>query len=92
MPVITPLRKKKDLTLSGPVKIPTQICIRRAIGYPRSMRMMLPMECMGIMQNTLKVLEEDHRQHRKNIEELKMQITELKVQNMEHNIRMKDLE
>lgn len=62
-----------------------QARINRAIGYPRSTRVLLPMECIGTMQNTLKVLEEDYQQQCTNIEELKIQITE-------QNSRIKDLE
>ena len=57
--------------------------MNRAIGYPRSTRVMLPMECIGSLQKTLKVPEEEQQQQVKYIEELKIQI-------MEQDTRMKE--
>lgn len=69
-----------------------QARINRAIGYPRKTRVMLPMDCIGTMQNTLKVLEKGHEQQCKTIEELKIQIMEQNIRMMDQDIRMMDLE
>lgn len=87
--VTTPLRKKMRFDIEPTCQDANmdsyQARINRAIGYPRKTRVMLPMDCIGTMQNTLKVLEKGHEQQCKTIEELKIQI-------MEQNIRMMDLE
>lgn len=94
--VTTPLRKNMRFDIEPICQDANmdsyQARINRAIGYPKKTRVMLPMEYIGTMQNTLKVLEEGHEQRCKTIEGLKIQITELNTQNMEQDIRMMDLE
>lgn len=61
--VITPVRKKSRFDIAPASQDDNinsyQVRINHILGYPRSTRMLLPIDFKGSIQNMIKILEED---------------------------------
>lgn len=89
--VSTPTRKKLkfditpnsgDIDMAGYKKR-----IDTALGYPRSTRVLLPMDCINNMQKSIKKLEQETTDQKSQLTQLRKQMTELQQIN-KHRLKM----
>lgn len=79
--VSTPTRKKLKFDITPNNDDIDMACYKKridtALGYPRLTRVLLPMECIHSMQNSVKQLEQETTGQQRQLTQLQKQITEL---------------